>query len=50
VLLRSVGDGFRYVGKALVDIYDVVIFLPLWLESQVRSHSGGARKPARGQP
>jgi hypothetical protein len=50
VLLRATGDTFRYVGKALVDIYDVVIFLPLWLESQVKSHSGGVRKPARGQP
>jgi hypothetical protein len=49
VALRFVGDAFRYVGKAMVDIYDVVIFLPLWLESQVRSHSGGLRKPARGQ-
>jgi hypothetical protein len=49
VLLRFFGDAFRYLGKALVDIYDVVIFLPLWLELQVKSHSGGLRKPVREQ-
>ena len=48
--LRAVGDSIRYIGKGLVDIYDVVICVPLWLESQVKAHSGGVRKPARGQP
>ena len=50
VVLRTVGDGIRYIGKGLVEIYDVVICVPLWLESQVKAHSGGVRKPARGQP
>jgi hypothetical protein len=50
IVMRTVGDAIRYIGKAVVDIYDVVIFLPLWLESQIKSHSGGVRKPARGQP
>ena len=30
----------------LVDLYDVVIFLPLWLEQQVKGHSASAAPPA----
>ncbi len=50
VLLRIVGNMFRYAGIFLVDIYDIVIFLPLWLETKAKSSSGGVRKPVRGQP
>jgi len=37
-LLRLVGDGCRYLGRLLIDLYDVMIFMPLWLEQQVKSH------------
>jgi hypothetical protein len=46
-LLRLAGDGCRYLGRLLIDLYDVVIFLPLWLEQQVRSHLA---PPARSAP
>jgi hypothetical protein len=39
-VLRLTGDGCRYVGRMLIDLYDVVIFLPLWLEQQVKAHFG----------
>jgi hypothetical protein len=47
--LRLLGAGARYLGRFAVDIYDVVIFLPLWLEAQVKSHANGPRAPA-GSP
>jgi hypothetical protein len=31
----------------MVDVYDIVIFLPLWLEHQIRAHAGGLRPPAK---
>jgi hypothetical protein len=37
-VLRLVGDGCRYFGRLLVDLYDVVIFFPLWLEQQIKGH------------
>jgi hypothetical protein len=45
--LRLLGDGCRYLGRLLVDLYDVVIFLPLWLEQQVKGHFAA---PAQPQP
>jgi hypothetical protein len=43
--LRLLGAGCRYLGRFLVDVYDIVIFLPLWLELQVKAHANGARRP-----
>jgi hypothetical protein len=40
--LRLAGDGCRYLGRLLVDLYDVVIFLPLWLEQQIKAQLGQA--------
>ena len=37
-LLRLAGDGCRYLGGLLLELYDVIIFLPLWLEQQVKAH------------
>jgi hypothetical protein len=43
--LRLLGAGCRYLGRFMVDVYDIVIFLPLWLELQVKAHANGARRP-----
>jgi hypothetical protein len=37
--LRLLGAGCRYLGRFLVDVYDIVIFLPLWLEVQVKARA-----------
>jgi hypothetical protein len=48
--LRLLGAGCRYLGRFLVDVYDIVIFLPLWLELQVKARAGGGlRWPASGK-
>ena len=44
--LRLLGAGTRYLGRFAVDVYDVVIFLPLWLEAQVKAPANGVRPPA----
>ena len=48
VFLRMLGVTFRYLGDAMVNFYDIVIFAPLWLETQFKSHLGGDRRPSRG--
>jgi hypothetical protein len=29
----------------MVDVYDIVIFLPLWLELQAKAYANGVRRP-----
>ena len=41
---------FEFAGKLLVDIYDIVIFAPLWIETQFRSVRAGARKGPGDRP
>ena len=48
--LRFVGLTFRHLGSWLVNLYDMIICVPVFLANQMKSHSGGLRKPARGQP
>jgi hypothetical protein len=45
--LRLFGAGCRYLGRFMVDVYDIVIFLPLWLEQQIKAHPGGLRPSAK---
>jgi hypothetical protein len=45
-VLRLAGEGCRYLGRFLIDLYDVVIFLPLWLEQQIKAHLGHFPHPA----
>jgi hypothetical protein len=42
--LRIVGGTIRLVGSVLIKLYDVLIFLPLWIEASVnkRSRSGAS--------
>jgi hypothetical protein len=46
--LRLLGAGCRYLGRFMVDVYDVVIFLPLWLEHQVKAPASGLHHPGTG--
>ena len=46
VALRLAGDGCRYLGRLLVELYDLMIFLPLWLEQQLKAHLGHPAPPA----
>jgi hypothetical protein len=45
--LRLLGAGCRYLGRFMVDVYDIAIFLPLWLEQQVKAHAGSVARPAK---
>ena len=45
--LRLLGAGCRYLGRFVVDVYDIVIFLPLWLEHQIKAHPNGLRPSAK---
>ena len=45
VVLRLTGGFFKYVSELLIDLYDLFIFFPLWVERQFRNgHSLGDRK------
>lgn len=39
-MLRLCGNAFRYTGGALINIYDLFIFLPLWIERQWSKSAG----------
>lgn len=39
LFLRLVGNLFRYVGKFLLHIYDLLIFAPLWVERHLRNRA-----------
>jgi hypothetical protein len=53
-VLRLTGNIFRYLGKALVNLYNLIIFAPLWMESVIanrhsadhesKATSSGSRK------
>ena len=43
-LLHLFGGGFRYGGEMLVELYDLAIFAPLWLENQINIRTGTDRK------
>jgi len=42
--LRLIGNIFRYLGKALVNLYNLIIFAPLWLESAVADRRGSDKE------
>ena len=44
--LRLTGNLFRYMGRVLVNLYDLIIFGPLWLETTITGKAG-AIKPGR---
>jgi len=42
--LRLSGNVARYAGKTLVNIYDLIIFGPLWLETTIIKKVSSSRK------
>jgi hypothetical protein len=44
LLLRVLGNGFRHLGTLTERLYDLPLFVPLWLESQ-RDANGKAEVP-----
>jgi hypothetical protein len=49
-LLKLVGNLFGHLGSALVRVYDISIFLPLWIEALRRKpHGPGADSKAPGK-
>jgi hypothetical protein len=43
LVLRLLGNGFRYTGTLAAQLYDLPLFIPLWLESR----NGGPGDPGR---
>jgi len=41
VTLRLLGNVFRYTGGLLINLYDLFIFAPLWIEGALK---GGSRE------
>ena len=53
VLFRVVGNAFRYGGDLLINVYDMLIFLPLWIEERTkgaRSRGGNPQPRKPGKP
>lgn len=46
--LRLIGNIFRYSGKVLVNVYNLLIFAPLWLESVIR-HKADAQAAGKSK-
>ena len=47
VFLRVLGSVFFHIGNVLVELYDLVVSLPLWLERIIKANSGSARKGSK---
>ena len=47
VFMRVVGNGLRYGGDLLINVYDMIIFLPLWIEEHTKK--SGPRMPSKKQ-
>jgi len=49
LLLRVLGNGCRHLGALACRLYDMPLFVPLWIESRLRGGSGAARAAAPGK-
>ncbi len=49
VVFRVIGSVFRHGGEMLVELYDIFVFAPLWLERQIKGSMGNGRKAARAK-
>ncbi|MEE8259377.1 MAG: hypothetical protein V3R14_00105, partial [Nitrospinaceae bacterium] len=45
--LRTVGIGFRHAGQWLTHVYDIFIFLPLWIERMVKKQPNQSGEGSR---
>jgi hypothetical protein len=39
--LRVIGNGFYHIGSTMIHVYDLVVFLPLWVEKLVKNRKNG---------
>jgi hypothetical protein len=46
--LRLLSSGSRYLGQLLVDLYDLVIFAPLWIEGKLSERNGAVAEAVAG--
>ncbi len=49
LIFRVIGSVIRHGGEMLVEIYDIFVFAPLWLERQIKGSMGNGRKAARAK-
>ena len=49
LLLRVLGNGCRHLGALACRLYDMPLFVPLWIESRVRGGNAAARAAASGK-
>jgi hypothetical protein len=47
-VLRLTGNGFYHMGTMVIHAYDVVVFLPLWIEKVVKSYKTGPQGVVSG--
>ncbi len=43
LFLRLLGSVFHHMAAILIDLYDMIIFLPLWLERRIKAHTADMR-------
>ena len=43
-LMSMIASGSHYAGAALISIYDLIIFMPLWIEGLVKGRTGSEAK------
>jgi hypothetical protein len=48
LILRVLGNAFRHLGTLLERVYDLPIFLPLWIEARAAANAA-AEQPAQPQ-
>ncbi|MGH8195552.1 MAG: hypothetical protein ACREQ8_14300 [Woeseiaceae bacterium] len=46
LLLRLLGNAFRYIGTLAEQLYDLPLFIPLWLEARQSARPAGAQNTA----
>jgi len=49
LLLRVLGNGCRHLGALACRLYDMPLFVPLWIESRLSGGNGAARAAAPGK-
>jgi len=47
LVLRLLGNGFRHLGGLACRVYDLPLFVPLWIETRMRVGNGHTRAPAQ---
>ena len=43
-LLRVIGNGFYHLGSMMIHVYDLAVFLPLWVEKMVKNRKNSPMK------